>query len=112
MTALDARLAPGIRTHRAPRVAAPATDLHSRMIANSNRVLATAGTTEATAQDALANLVGALINTVPAGGVLSEFDLAALLERTANRLGCPPAVRVGLFARLVRALGFRRAVTR
>jgi hypothetical protein len=89
MTALEARVAP---RHRAPRMASAA-DSHAQLIASGNRLLAAAETTEeTTAQDVLGCLIGSLINALSAGEpALSERDLVGLVDRAANRLGCPPA---------------------
>ena len=82
------RTAPAQRNSQAP-------NLHARLVAESNRLLDTAQSTEMTARDALGFLVGALINlesSVP-GSVLPQ-DLLDVVARTADRLGCPPAAPV------------------
>lgn len=104
MTALETRAAPVARRHRTPRMTSAA-DPHAQLIAASNRLLAASETTEeTTAQDVLGCLIGSLINALSAGElVLSERDLVRLVDRAANRLGCPPVSRsratrlVGLF---------------
>jgi hypothetical protein len=98
VTAIDDRIAPMAPLHRAPRRAARtapvSTDLHARLVAEVNRLLDATDTTEKTsAYDALAYFAGALIGAMPPGGrPLSKHALVDLVERTANRLGCPPAV--------------------
>ena len=83
---------------RRPRRATPATpatpavpDVHAQLIAESNRLLEAAHTTEMTARDALGELVGALINLQWGPGGVSESDLVDLVRRKADSLGCPPA---------------------
>jgi hypothetical protein len=75
----------------APRRPVPALDLHARIRAASNRLLAVTDSSEVTAQDALGSLVGGLMNMLPAGGKApSKHDLVELIERVADALGCPP----------------------
>jgi len=74
---------------------APAAQLHDRLIDAANRLLETAESTAMTAEDALGFFLGGLINTVPPGSKApSKHDLVELLERTADRLGCPPVAPV------------------
>jgi hypothetical protein len=92
MTILETRIATA-RLRRAPRtrtvLAVP--DLNARLRAASNRLLDATDTTEMAAQDALGGIVGGLINLMSAGaGAVSDLALVALVERTADGLGCPP----------------------
>lgn len=96
MTITEDRIAPVVPLRRAPR-RAPRTasvpgDLHARLLDAANRVLGAAAVEDTTAEDALGRLMGGLINMVPAGGrAPSKHDLVELVERVADRLGCPPA---------------------
>ena len=91
MTAIDDRLATvtELRPACRPRPAPAPDDLHARKLAASNRLLKTGMSTELTAQDALGEFTGRLMNTVPKGGSLSEQGLVELLERTAEVLAVP-----------------------
>jgi len=77
---------------------APAAQLHDRLIDAANRPLEASESTESTeltAEDALGFFLGGLINTVPPGSKApSKHDLVELLERTADRLGCPEVAPV------------------
>lgn len=91
MTVLDTRITVA-RLHRPPRtrtVPAPA-DPHTRLLAGLNRLLKTESTTQMDGFDAFAGLCGALANLAPRGMAFSELDLAKVVERTADGLGCPP----------------------
>jgi hypothetical protein len=94
MTVLEDRITAVAAPRSAPRRArpAPSSDLHARLLAAANRLLdAPSSTVETTFEDTLGQLVGGLINMVPSGGKSpSKHDVVELVERIANRLGCPP----------------------
>lgn len=97
MTTLDHRpLAPAVplrRSPRRPRTTPAPGDLHAQLVSQWNRLLNATDSTEGTsAYEALAYLAGALIGAFPSGGrALSQLAVVDMVERTANRLGCPPA---------------------
>lgn len=96
MTITEDRIATVTPLHRAPRRARVTQDsaLHARLIAESNRLLTASSTSTevgVTAQDILDYLVGAMLNLLPSGEKApSKRAWVDLIERTADRLGCPP----------------------
>jgi len=79
---------------RTRRTAPAVPDVHAQLIAESNRLLDAAESSEMTSSDALNELVGALINLKWGPGGVSERDLVELMRRKADSLGCPPAPAV------------------
>ncbi len=93
MTALDHRpvapTAPPRPARRPRRRSSAAPSVRTQLAAEANRLLDTALTTELTAQDALTDLVGGLLNLASEPKPASKHDLLDLLRRKADSLGCP-----------------------
>jgi hypothetical protein len=97
------------RSRRVPSTV-PAADAHAQLIAAFNRLLGTPQSTLMDAQDALGQLAGVLINAMSpvdpsAVPLLSERDLVRLVNRAADRLGCPPVAAPVPVSRVSRLAG-------